>query len=120
MNDSLVAYIWIIPGIPLAASLIILGLANKRRGPAAGLAIIGQIAALVMSLFAFGVIWRTPGYLALQNFTWFTFGAQSLRIGWMLDPLAAAMLVMITFVGLCIFVFSTGYMADDRNFTRFF
>ena len=38
----------------------------------------------------------------------------------MLDPLAAAMLVMITFVGLCIFVFSVGYMADDKNFTRFF
>ncbi|HEY4283296.1 MAG TPA: NADH-quinone oxidoreductase subunit L, partial [Chthoniobacterales bacterium] len=31
-----------------------------------------------------------------------------------------AMLVMITTVGLCIFVFSTGYMAADRNFSRFF
>ncbi len=30
------------------------------------------------------------------------------------------MLVMITFVGLCIFVFSVGYMAEDKNFTRFF
>jgi NADH-quinone oxidoreductase subunit L len=37
-----------------------------------------------------------------------------------LDPLAAAMLVMITLVGLCIFVFSIGYMAEDKNFTRFF
>ena len=38
----------------------------------------------------------------------------------MLDPLAAAMLVMITLVSLCIFVFSIGYMATDQNFTRFF
>ena len=38
----------------------------------------------------------------------------------MLDPLTAAMLVMITFVGLWIFVFSIGYMAEDKNFTRFF
>ena len=30
------------------------------------------------------------------------------------------MLVMITFVALCIFVFSIGYMAEDKNFTRFF
>jgi NADH-quinone oxidoreductase subunit L len=30
------------------------------------------------------------------------------------------MLVMIALVGLCIFVFSVGYMADDKNFTRFF
>ena len=29
-------------------------------------------------------------------------------------------LVMITLVGLCIFIFSIGYMADDKNFTRFF
>jgi NADH-quinone oxidoreductase subunit L len=38
----------------------------------------------------------------------------------MLDPLAAAMMVMITLVGLCIFVFSVGYMGGDKNFTRFF
>jgi NADH-quinone oxidoreductase subunit L len=37
-----------------------------------------------------------------------------------LDPLAAAMLVMITLVSLCIFIFSIGYMADDKNFNRFF
>src|SRR5438067_1249007 len=30
------------------------------------------------------------------------------------------MLIMITLVGLCIFVFSVGYMAGDKNFTRFF
>ena len=30
------------------------------------------------------------------------------------------MLVMITFVSLWIFVFSVGYMAADKNFTRFF
>src|SRR5438045_5266670 len=30
------------------------------------------------------------------------------------------MLMMISLVGLCIFVFSVGYMADDKDFTRFF
>jgi NADH-quinone oxidoreductase subunit L len=30
------------------------------------------------------------------------------------------MLLMITFVSLCIFIFSTGYMAEDKNFVRFF
>jgi NADH-quinone oxidoreductase subunit L len=30
------------------------------------------------------------------------------------------MFLMITLVGLCIFVFSIGYMADDKNFSRFF
>ena len=30
------------------------------------------------------------------------------------------MLVMVTFVGLLIFIYSIGYMAHDENFTRFF
>src|SRR5881628_272032 len=63
---------------------------------------------------------QTHGFRSVHNFTWFTFGEQTLRIGWVLDPLAAAMLLMIALVGLCIFVFSVGYMADDKNFTRFF
>ena len=63
---------------------------------------------------------QTHGFRAVQNFTWFTFGEKTLRLGFVLDPLAAAMLVMISLVGLCIFVFSVGYMADDKNFTRFF
>jgi NADH-quinone oxidoreductase subunit L len=120
MNNGVVDYLWLVPAVPLTASLMILILAGKRRAPAAALAISGQIAALVISLLAFAATLRSPGSLTFHNFTWFTFGAQSLRIGWLLDPLAAAMLVMITFVGLCIFVFSTGYMAEDRNFSRFF
>ena len=62
----------------------------------------------------------TPGYRSFHNFTWLTFGEQALRLGFVLDPLAAVMLVMITFVSLCIFVFSVGYMAADENFARFF
>ena len=38
----------------------------------------------------------------------------------MLDPLSAVMLVMVTFVGLLIFIYSTGYMEHDENYTRFF
>src|SRR5256886_6394190 len=73
-----------------------------------------------MSVAAFLPTLQTPDFRAVQNCTWFPFGEQILRIGFVLDPLAAAMLLMIALVGLCIFVFSVGYMADDKNFTRFF
>ena len=116
----IVTSLWLIPAAPLAASLIILSLANSRRSAAAALAIIGQIAALALSILAFLPTLQAPGYRSVHNFTWFTFGEQALRIGWVLDSLAAAMLVMIALVGLCIFVFSVGYMADDKNLTRFF
>src|SRR5213082_1946428 len=120
MTRGIVANLWLIPAVPLAASLIILSLANWRRSAAATLAIFGQIVALALSILAFSLTLQTHGFRAVHNFTWFTFGEQALRIGWVLDPLAAAMLVMIALVGLCIFVFSVGYMAEDKDFTRFF
>jgi NADH-quinone oxidoreductase subunit L len=120
MSSWSVTNLWLIPATPLAFSLIILTLAHSRRAGAAALAIAGQIIAFVLSALAFLPTLQTPGFRAVQNFTWFTFGDQALRLGWVLDPLAAAMMVMITLVGLCIFVFSVGYMGGDKNFTRFF
>jgi NADH-quinone oxidoreductase subunit L len=120
MTRGIVTNLWLIPTAPLAASLIILSLANSRRNAGAMLAIIGQVVALALSILAFSLTLQTPGFRVVHNLTWFTFGENALRIGWVLDPLAAAMLVMITLVGLCIFIFSIGYMADDKNFTRFF
>ncbi len=56
------------------------------------------------------------------SFNWLQFGGPDnwLQLGWVLDPLTAIMLVMVTFVGMLIFIFSVGYMAHDENFMRFF
>src|SRR5213080_633132 len=120
MSSWIVSNLWLIPAVPLAVSLVVLSLANPQRSIAALLAIFGQVVALILAIVAFVPTLQTPGFRAVHNFTWFTFGDQALRIGWVFDPLAAAMMVMITLVGLCIFVFSIGYMAGDKNFTRFF
>src|SRR6059058_2680328 len=120
MNPRIVSNLWLLPAVPFAAAVLILGLGKSRRKSAAVLAIGGQIIVLAMSIAAFLPTLQTHGFRAIQNFTWFTFGDQTLRLGFVLDPLAAAMLVMISLVGLCIFVFSVGYMAEDKNFTRFF
>ncbi len=120
MNPGIVSNLWLLPAVPFAAAIVILSLGKSRRKSAAVLAIGGQIVVLAMSIVAFFPTLQTHGFRAVQNFTWFTFGEQTLRLGFVLDPLAAAMLVMISLVGLCIFVFSVGYMADDKNFTRFF
>ncbi len=120
MSRWIIDHLWLIPAVPLAASLVILSLSSARRKSAAALAVAGQIAALAMSVLAFLPTLQTNSFRVVQNFTWFTFGDNPLRLGFVLDPLAAAMLMMIALVGLCIFVFSIGYMADDKRFTRFF
>jgi NADH-quinone oxidoreductase subunit L len=45
-----------------------------------------------------------------------------LNVEWsyQLDPLSSIFMLIITGVGLCIFVFATGYMHDDPGFYRFF
>src|SRR5205809_1603909 len=120
MNSWVLTCLWLIPAAPFAASLIILSLSKARRKSAVALAIIGEVLALALSILAFMPTLQATGFRAVQNFNWFTFGEHALRLGFLLDPLAAAMLLMIALVGLCIFVFSIGYMADDKNFTRFF
>src|SRR5437763_3448426 len=120
MSSWIVSNFWLIPAVPLAVSLVVLSLANPQRSLAALLSIFGPLVAFILAIMAFLPTPQMPGFRAVHNFTWFSFGKNPLRIGWVLDPLAAAMLLMIALVGLCIFVFSVGYMADDKNFTRFF
>ena len=80
--------------------------------------------ALLLSLVAFGHTLSTSGHGEVPrevfNFDWVQYGNAWVRLGWMLDPLTAVMLVMISFVGLLIFIYSTGYMAHDENYSRFF
>jgi NADH-quinone oxidoreductase subunit L len=120
MTSWIGAHLWLIPAMPLVCSLLVFSFSNARRGLGAGVAAFGQVLALALSVIAFTVTLGAPGFRAFQNFPWFSFGEQTLRLGFVLDPLAAAMLVMITLVGLCIFIFSIGYMSADKNFTRFF
>jgi NADH-quinone oxidoreductase subunit L len=120
MNLWITNNVWLIPATPIVAALLILGFGKRARLVAAVVAAFGQVVALTMSIFAFLPTLHAHGFRVVENFTWFSFGDQAQRIGFVLDPLAAAMLLMITFVGLCIFVFSVGYMGEDKNFSRFF
>ena len=113
MTSWITANVWVLPAVPLAAALIILALDTSRRRQGAALAISGQIIAFILALMAFAPTLHALGFRAFNNFTWFTFGEQTLRIGWMLDPLAAAMLVMITLVGLA-FWFQRRYRAATK------
>jgi len=125
MNASwIVSHLWLIPVLPALAAGIAALLPQPRRALAASLAIGGMCCSLILSVCAFAEVMTHLGSeesaRAVVNFNWLQFGGEWLRLGWLLDPLTAVMLVMVTFVGLCIFVFSVGYMAHDENFTRFF
>jgi NADH-quinone oxidoreductase subunit L len=47
-------------------------------------------------------------------------GGLKLEIGFLIDPLTALMMVVVTFVSLMVHVYTIGYMADDPGYQRFF
>src|SRR5258706_5628822 len=52
--------------------------------------------------------------------TWIATGANAIRIGFHIDHLASALLLMVTLCSFMIHVFSNGYMAGDPRFGAFF
>ncbi len=112
-------YLWLIPVLPLLAAGIGALLRRPQRRLAAALAIGSISLSLLLSILALAHMLLHPQRLFV-SFPWMQFGAEWVKLGWVLDPLAAVMLVMVTFVGLLIFIYSLGYMHHDENFTRFF
>jgi NADH-quinone oxidoreductase subunit L len=122
--SAIARILWLIPAVPMLASGIIALLKQPRRQLASSLAIGSLGVSLFLSLIAFAHVLRGWAHGAVVRetvgFTWIHFGTSRVELGWVLDPLAAIMLVMVCFVGLLIFIYSVGYMAHDENFTRFF
>jgi NADH-quinone oxidoreductase subunit L len=116
--------LWLIPVLPMLAAGVISLLKQRRKFAAKGLAIAALSMSLALSLVAFAHVlagWvHGAAVRETVNFTWLEAGSAHVDLGWVLDPLSAVMLVMVTFVGLMIFIYSTGYMEHDENITRFF
>jgi NADH-quinone oxidoreductase subunit L len=120
----IVQHLWLIPSLPVLAAGLIAFARQQSRRLAASVAIGSMFLSLLLSLAAFVQVLQFTGQgteaRQVFNFPWFQVGNEWLKLGWVLDPLTAVMLVMVTFVGLLIFIYSVGYMAHDENFTRFF
>jgi NADH-quinone oxidoreductase subunit L len=115
-----VQLLWLIPALPLLAAG--LGAITPRSGRklASGAAILAMAGSFLLSCGALMTALADPAAHLVHNFAWLDLGEGVLRLGWLLDPLTAFMCVMVTFVGMLIFIFSTGYLHEDPNFTRFF
>ncbi len=102
-------------GLPLASAAVI-ALFLRRAG---------GLAAIVSTLTAVGIA-AVAVILAVHrerfegSFDWFTLGQFTLSIGIKYDDLAALMLCIVGVVGLCVHVFSLGYMSDDAAKGRYF
>src|SRR5437867_10215964 len=113
--------LWLIPALPLLAAGMTALAKRPQRTLAATLAIGSVGVSFLLSCWAFAeTLGGTGVERQVYNFNWLQFGDSWLQLGWMLDPLTAVMLVMVTFGELLVFIYSVGCIAHDENFPRFF
>jgi NADH-quinone oxidoreductase subunit L len=113
---------FLIPIFPLLAFVLIVFFLNRNNRVSALTAVAGIF---LSGVFAYGVLFEAIGHGAelakhpffqTLPFVWtLPTGKSFFFVGWMIDPLAAVTLFMVTTVCLMIFIYSIGYM-QHRSF----
>ena len=110
----------LVPLAPLAGA-IIAGLFGKAIGRRAthSVTILGMVVCLVASFLVYrdvmgGNIFNGTVY------TWLVSGNIRFEIGFLIDPLSATMMMVVSFVSLMVHIYTIGSMADDPGYQRFF
>jgi NADH-quinone oxidoreductase subunit L len=119
MNPNLLLAI---PLLPLLAA-IVAGLGGRLIGRAGAhtLTCLAVGVSCVLSCLVLKQIWwdGVPAYDA-PVYTWLVSDSMHMQVGFLVDRLTALMITVVTFVSLCVHVYTIGYMADDPGYTRFF
>ena len=114
--------LWLIPVLPLLGFLVN-GLGNKNiprslTGWVASFAVLGSF---IVSLTLFIQLAANPDLVfKVDYFQWIHAGSFELNFGFLVDRLAAIMLLVITGIGFLIHIYSIGYMHDEEDAARYF
>jgi NADH-quinone oxidoreductase subunit L len=124
-----VSWLWLIPAFPLIGSAINAFLGKPlqdRAGKRANHAI--AITAMVLSCLVTELVFWTKMFPAgphdrfLEDHLWTMWqsGALKVDLSFGIDPLSMTMTFIVTHVATLIHIYSTGYMADEPAYWRFF
>jgi len=118
--------IWGILGLPLLAFVLIALVARRSPGLSAGLTIVAILGAFGIAVLTFVEVSggarpaaTLPWLPTFPGFTPFGF-LNAINLTFRVDPLTAVMLVVVTSVSLLVQIYSLGYMAGDRGFSRYY
>jgi NADH-quinone oxidoreductase subunit L len=117
------AYAWLLVALPMLGAVVLLvgGRATDKWGPlfAVGL----SWAAFVVSILVWvAMLGRDAGSRAqsLHLYSWVPAGSFKVDAGMLVDQLSMSFVLLVTFVGSLILVYSLGYMEHDPDKRRFF
>ncbi|HEY2809168.1 MAG TPA: NADH-quinone oxidoreductase subunit L [Steroidobacteraceae bacterium] len=113
--------IWI-PLLPLLAA-IVAGVGGRWIGRT-GAHLVTIAAVAVSCVLSLGVLreiyWQGVPAFDGTVYTWLVSDGMRMQVGFLIDRLTVLMMVVVTFVSLCVHVYTVGYMRDDPGYTRFF
>jgi NADH-quinone oxidoreductase subunit L len=118
---------WIV-FLPLLGAIVngVLGAKIQKsfgKGAIALLACAPVVIAFGLSLYAFFVLKALEPekrFLIDNLYRWIDLGSLQVDMAFLIDPLSAVMILIVTGIGGLIHIYATGYMHDDNAFWRFF
>ncbi len=115
--------LWLNPVLPLFgfAALVLFG--RRISNTAVAWISAGTVALSAVAAAAVGIKFIITGreyWYSQTLWTWFKIGDFSPGISFYLDALSVVMMLVVSFVGLLIIIYSTAFMAGDGGYSRFF
>lgn len=91
------------------------------KGLSGTIASLSVLASFIVSVLVFMELQHAAEKsVAVNLFSWISSGTLSIPFEFLIDPLSALFLLIITGIGFLIHLYSVGYMHDDEGFSRFF
>ncbi len=120
---DLISLSWLIIAIPLASAAVLLvgGKSVNSWGHW-----LGVLASAASALLSIGLLFTLLGMDAASRvanvhlYDWITSDSFNVSAGLLIDPLSVAFMLLITFVGTLIHIYSVAYMENDPARRRFF
>ena len=110
----------LVPLAPLIGALVA-GLGGRFIGRTGAhvVTILGVLIATVASFIVLSEVMKGTHFDGTV-YTWAVVGGLKLEVGFLIDPLSALMMAVVSFVSLMVHIYTIGYMADDPGYQRFF
>jgi NADH-quinone oxidoreductase subunit L len=111
-----------IPLLPLIAGALA-GIFGRQIGRAGAhtVAIAAVAISCALSLYVLKQLyWDDVPSFNGTVYTWLVSDGVHIQVGFLIDRLTALMMAVVTFVSLCVHVYTVGYMQDDPGYQRFF
>ncbi|WP_347156676.1 NADH-quinone oxidoreductase subunit L [Pontibacter chitinilyticus] len=114
--------LWLIPALPFAGALLLVLFGTRLPRALVSLIGVGSvgISGLLTLLLGLQFLSERPAFYHQEVWRWFDVAGFSPAVAFHLDALSMVFIFVITFVGFLIHLYSTAYMADDADFSRFF